>query len=290
MMQELKNRLSEAFGQEVRSLRRIRRGSQSVNYAGVREDGFRFLLKLVPLARERQYRQIVDHLESVVAGPVVREVSPRIRFDVLGFHALLLEWCAGTVVPFDRLFDCLDAADFLKEYRRFASSIQNVHEVYAPFNYVGMLETVGASPLGVLLGEGFAVADFDVLAPQAIIHGDFQPDNLRFRDGRLAAVLDIEEFRPGSPVEDLARYVCCSAGHVPWYRPDRRRRTLANLAQLVKATPYSAEEWSAALRGQFLKRLFRFARSGRSGLFGRINARRHVEECRAFVNVVREVR
>ena len=290
-MVKLKERLSEAFGQGVCSLRRIRRGSQSVNYAGVREDGFRFLLKLVPLSRERQYRQIVDHLESVVAGPVVRELSPRIRFDVPGFHALLLEWCAGAVLPFDQLLNQVDAGQFLQDYQDFATSIQSVHDTYAPFNYAMMLATVRDSPFGAEVDEELTATDFAVLAPQVIIHGDFQSDNLRFRAGRLVSVLDIEEFRPGSPVEDLARYVCCSAGHVPWYRPDRRRKTLANLAQLVKATPYSAEEWIAALRGQFLKRLYRLARHGGGmGLINRVDLRRHLGACRAFVKVVKETK
>lgn len=284
----LQAHLTRVIGQGVRSLRRIRQGAQSLNYAGVREDGVRFVLKLVPFARERQYQRLVDHLESVQPGLVVRELLPRHRFDLADHHALLLEWCAGGVVPFDRVFKVIEADALLADYQRFSASIQTVHELYPTMDYAKLLAEIVGSPIGKLLGDAFTVVDFGALAPVKVIHGDWQPDNLRFDGGRLSAVLDIEEFRRGSPVEDFARYVGCTAGHLPWYRPDRRHRLRSNLVRLVRSAPYSTEEWTAALCGQLLERLHKFVRKGAVNGFRRCNLQWHIARYRDLIKRIRE--
>ncbi|MBP5285482.1 MAG: hypothetical protein ILO34_05165, partial [Kiritimatiellae bacterium] len=109
--------MSERSGRRVAKLVRIERGSQSVNFAGTREDGSRFALKLVPFRREKQYARLVEHLEKIDSPVVVSVNLPRVIFDFLGNHLLSLDWCEGEIVPFDRLFDAISPESFLEGYR-----------------------------------------------------------------------------------------------------------------------------------------------------------------------------
>ena len=42
------------------------------------------------------------------------------------------------------------------------------------------------------------------MGQRALLHGDFWPGNLLWRDGRLVAVIDWEDAKIGDPLEDLA--------------------------------------------------------------------------------------
>ena len=252
-------------GRAVGRLARIRRGAQSANYAGVWADGGRFALKLVPFARAKQYRRLVEHLGKGAPGPAVRETSPRLRFDVGEFHALVLDWCGGDVVGFERLAAPADARALAADYGRFSAGIQGMAELYPTYDYPALLATVAASPLRRALPDGLAADDFAVLREgMRVIHGDFQPDNLRFADGRLSGVLDLEEFRLGSPAEDFARYVCNSADRLPWHAFRRRRRLLAGVRGLVAAARLAPRAWRAAVLGQLVEKLAKNVRLGRT--------------------------
>lgn len=239
-VKRLAEMVSERSGRRVAKLVRIKRGSQSVNFAGTREDGSRFALKLVPFRREKQYARLVEHLEKIGSPVVVSETLPRVRFDFEGHHVLSLEWCEGEIVPFDRLFDAISPESFLEGYRKFSESVQRVSLLY-PSDATGLKE----------LDSG-----------RIVIHGDWQADNLRFSEGRLVHVLDVEELRLGRPVEDFVRYASCSFGHLPFFALARRSRIIGNLARLAEASGFPPGEWVAALRASMAERLRKRRRFG----------------------------
>lgn len=243
-MHDQVHRLIERLGaladRPVASLVRFDRGAQSVNYAGHWKDGGRFVLKLVPFSRADQYERLVEHLEKA-ASPVVRELEPRLRFDIDGFHALLLVWCEGETVTFDRLFNRTTPERFLADYARFSQAIQTNVKLYPQ------------------MPSGEAALEVG----RIVIHGDFQSDNLRFVDGALRHVLDIEEFRLGRPVEDFVRYAACSFGHLPFFAWRRRARIIRSLVALAAASGYSADEWRAAIRASCAERFRKPRRFGR---------------------------
>lgn len=282
----VKESLAAAAGRGVASLARFSRGAQSVNYAGVWEGGGRFALKLVPFARAAQWARFADHLERVKSGPVVRECSPRVRFDVGGaWHAAVTEWCGGEKVRFDRV---RDVPLLLAGYAAFSAGVQGVRELYPAYDYPAMRARVESSPLGGLLPVALTDATFAPLGrDRIVIHGDWQADNLRFEGGRLAHVLDIEEFRPGRPVEDFARYALCGAGRLGPFAFAARRRTVRALAAVAAASPYGADEWSAAIWGQTLEFLCKCVGKGRVSRLWRWRLAPRVRFCEKLEKAVR---
>lgn len=261
-VKDLTARLEAASdGRKVRRLVRCRRGAQSLNFAGEWAGGARFALKLVPFARAKQYARLVDHLEKTAPGPVVRESAPRIRFDVGGFHALVLDWCEGETLGFEALDD---VEGLVAGYGDFSKTVQDVGELYPTYDYATMHDEVMATAIAAALPREAWDADYAALAEgMRVIHGDLQPDNLRFVGGRLASVLDIEEFRRGHPAEDFARYVCNSADRLPWFAFVRRRRIVRSVARLVAAAGFTASVWEAAVFGQLLEKARKNVRKGR---------------------------
>lgn len=258
-----------AGGRVAAELVRFTRGAQSANYAGRwSADGARFVLKLVPFARAKQYARLVDHLERTAPGVVVRESSPRIRFDCGGFHALVLDWRDGETLDFDALCGSGEGVERLvADYRAFSATIQDVTELYPAYDYRTWSAEILASPFAAVLPRDFAEVDFGLLERDArVIHGDFQADNLRFEDGRLTGVLDIEEFRRGSPLEDFARYVCQAVDRMPWWSRPRWRATLAGVERLRSAAAASDAEWRAAVYGQLLWKVHKVIRKGEVGV------------------------
>lgn len=258
-----------AAGRRVAGLTRFTRGAQSANYAGRwSADGSRFVLKLVPSARAEQYARLVEHLEKTAPGVVVREASPRVRFDLDGFHALVLDWCGGEALGFDGLCGIAGGIEnFVDDYRTFSATIRGLVKLYPTYAYRDWAEEALASPLAPALPADFKEVDFAVLAEDArVIHGDFQSDNLRFTDGRLSGVLDLEEFRLGSPLEDFARYVCQGVDRMPWWAWTRWRAVRAGVARLRAATGASEAAWRAAVYGQLLWKVRKSIQKGDAGI------------------------
>lgn len=275
-VEEVRAALEAATNRAVASLSRFSRGAQSVNYAGVWGDGARFALKLVPFARAAQYARLVGHfdrLASTSGSLAVKEWTPApgaapTRFDVGAFHAVVTVWCEGAVVPFDRL-DRLDR--FVAGYEAFAAAIQDVRDAVPAFDYAAVLARVRASSLSPLVPASVTDATFRPLARgRRTIHGDWQPDNVRFRGGEIGGVLDLEEFRFGRPVEDFARYAACSAGHLRFYSAFARRRVFRSARALAALVPYTPEEWSAAVWGQYLQVIWKSLFKGRTSVAGRV--------------------
>ena len=257
-----------AGGRDVAELVRFTRGAQSANYAGRwSADGARFVLKLVPFARTKQYARLVDHLEKTAPGVVVRESSPRLRFDCGEFRALVLDWCDGETLDFDGLCGFGEGVERLvADYRAFSAAIQGVTETYSAYDYRTWFAEILDSPFAAVLPRDSAEVDFGLLERDTrVIHGDFQTDNLRFAGGRLTGVLDIEEFRLGSPLEDFARYVCQGVDRMSWWSRSRWRAVLAGVERLRLAAGASDAAWRAAVYGQLVWKVHKVIRKGETG-------------------------
>lgn len=282
-----------AGGRRVAELVRFTRGAQSANFAGRwADDGSRFVLKLVPPARGTQYARLVDHLEKTASGVVVREATPRIRFELDGFRALVLAWCDGEALGFDALCGKADGVERLvADYRTFSATIQGVSELYPTYDYPAWAEEALASPLASALPADFGDVDFSVLKREArVIHGDFQADNLRFASGRLTGVLDLEEFRLGSPLEDFARYVCQGVDRMPWWTWSRWRAVLAGVARLRAATGAADDAWRAAVYGQLLWKIGKTIRKGKAGRLTAANLKWRLRKYGELVKTTRRAK
>lgn len=256
----LQRAIERYCGRKVRELVRFSRGASSLNYLGRWFDAdSRFVLKLI--SSSRGYERLVAHLEKST-GPVVKEVKGCPRFDFGRFRAIFLEWCSGSVVPFDRLFKVVKPADFLTDYETFASAVQSASDVAPapdyPLRYRMIERDFGPAFLPRHVDKEIFGCFRRFAESKVVIHGDFQADNLRFEDGRLTHVLDIEEFRHGHPVEDFVRYASCSAGHLPWFSFLRRRRIVRNLSVLATLAGYDSRAWTAAIYENWFYKLCRY--------------------------------
>lgn len=100
-----------------------------------------------------------------------------------------------------------------------------------------------------------------------VIHGDLHYENFRFSGGKVSGFLDVEEFRFGTPAEDLVRYTLCSAERRAWLTPRARRRLLAAFAEFVRRMPLSQNEWLFAIDSYLLRKLDKRTRGGKPPLF-----------------------
>jgi len=105
---------------------------------------------------------------------------------------------------------------------------------------------------------------------QVVLHGDFAPHNVIWRDGGVAGLIDFELARPGRTIEDAA-YLVIRVAHlrpddmgppVPGWRPDRRARLHAFANAYGCAAETLVAEILPAQRGE----LARILTLGGSGL------------------------
>lgn len=80
------------------------------------------------------------------------------------------------------------------------------------------------------------------------IHGDFQPYNVHFANGRISGIFDLDEVCDGVPAQDVIRYFSCAYWHLKFVQFVRRRRTLVRFADAVRYLPWSPDEWQEGLR------------------------------------------
>jgi hypothetical protein len=122
-----------------------------------------------------------------------------------------------------------------------------------------LLATDGARQIGAMLRAYHgAVADFQVpspaiwrhgpqavLAGEIVLHGDFGPHNLIWREGRLTGVIDFELARPGDAAEDIGFAVIRAAQLRPdemtqpvgFATPPDRRARIATFAEGYGCAP-----------------------------------------------------
>lgn len=122
--------------------------------------------------------------------------------------ALVIDYIEG-----ESIFAPRDLSDFL---RQAAAQLVQIHQLPATHPALTFLPKpthgVGPSPatLDETLQEGRIRAALEHDGPPAtpqqpvLLHGDFWPGNLLWRDGRLVAVIDWEDAALGDPLRDLA--------------------------------------------------------------------------------------
>jgi aminoglycoside phosphotransferase (APT) family kinase protein len=126
--------------------------------------------------------------------------------DLFAHPVVVIEFIDGTTV-----FDPVDRRSFLS---RMAAELVNIHTVrdMAELSFLPSQGRGPGDPTGVLdtaMGEGRIR---EVLAsmhaprqpnPPALLHGDYWPGNILWRNGTLAAVIDWEDAGTGDPLSDL---------------------------------------------------------------------------------------
>jgi hypothetical protein len=96
-------------------------------------------------------------------------------------------------------------------------------------------------------------------------------DHIRiFVQQRFQLLQMAQDIRSGRPVEDFARYAACSAGHLRFYSAFARRRVFRSARALAALVPYTPEEWSAAVWGQYLQVIWKSLFKGRTSVAGRV--------------------
>lgn len=267
--EELRRELERSLGFGLRSLERLPGQAWSLNFKAVRaDDGFEFVVKLVPAtgegAYEARFAQTMRHLEDMVgtkaACPLFSSCAKRFR----NYHVCCLSWCPGARLFPDRLtVDQMKA--FLADYLVFSEGMQKTTGIF-PKREGRALKAQVLHALRGFWGRWLRIRleaempDDDVVhRPELtrIIHGDFHYGNFLFRDGVLSGIFDLEEFRYGYPTEDLVRYVTCAVEHLRWYEQGRVRRIVRMFEEMVRFLPYSAHEWVVALNVHFLDKVSR---------------------------------
>lgn len=269
-------KVEEALGAALSRLEPLPGRSHSLNFRATAEDGRMFAVKLVPLRREVAIRRIVARSRTVAdplaAGPVIPE--ERIEFD--GFRLLCAKWMDGERKSLDMLSDG-ELESLVLSHRRFLGTLRDDGMLEPEFDVGRNLEELLALDLPSGLRRELQEMTATVRDPARtmVIHGDLNPGNLLFRDGRVSAFLDLEEFRRGLPAEDLVRYAISSAEHLKFWQTRRRRRTVERFADMVRLAGFPAEDWTFAVNAFRLRRIRRhIGKDGRVSPFKRIKLRR----------------
>lgn len=219
---ELKDFLETHLGFPVRELKRLE-GGGAINYRAERaSDGLLFVVKCFVPDRRANYEHLVANLKimSGVKAPtrLFEKECPEYFHE---YSLVCLEWKLGDVSDPSLLTDEQWQA-FLRDYRLFADRIQQI--------------VVGKEPDGTAKpGE------------RAIIHGDFHPGNVLFKNGEVVCFMDLENFRPGMRTSDILLY-CLYAARRYSPKSEDFALILKRFLQAVAFLPYSREEWLENLR------------------------------------------
>lgn len=268
-IEELRSELERSLGFRLRSLERLPGQAWSLNFKAVRtDDGFEFVVKLVPATGDETYEarfsQTMRHLEDLVGTKAARPLFPSCAKRFRNYHVCCLSWCPGVRLFPDRLtVDQLKA--FLSDYLVFSEGMQKTTGIFPKRDGLA-LKSMDWEGLHGFLGRRLRtrleteMPDADVLhRPELtrVIHGDFHYGNFLFKDGVLSGIFDLEEFRYGYPTEDIVRYVTCAVEHLRWYELRRALKIKRMFATMVEYLPYSAHEWIVALNIHFLQKVSR---------------------------------
>jgi aminoglycoside phosphotransferase (APT) family kinase protein len=132
--------------------------------------------------------------------------------EIFSTPCIVLEYIEGVTV-----FAPSDLSEFIREM---AAQLSTIHSVdcsnlalsFLPKQSIQTAKTVSVRPeiLDESIGEGRIRDALESLWPwtqrneSALLHGDFWPGNILWKDGQLAAVIDWEDARTGDPVAELA--------------------------------------------------------------------------------------
>jgi aminoglycoside phosphotransferase (APT) family kinase protein len=174
--------------------------------------------------------------KMVIRRPGPRDLAQNPRIAADEFKLLHLVRSAGVAVPrpyyldqsgqiFPTPYLVLEYIDGASEFApaepaevidQLAGHLAEIHRIEAAWVDLSFLPELGQgfgeppARLDHALDEGRIRAALAAIGPlpqrhrPVLLHGDFWPGNILWRDGRLAAIIDWEEARVGDPLADLA--------------------------------------------------------------------------------------
>jgi aminoglycoside phosphotransferase (APT) family kinase protein len=159
-------------------------------------------------AEEFRLLQVLKSHGLVVPTP--RHVDE--RGTVLASPFVVVDFIEGTheIAPGELPAVIRHMADFLAALHRVDADDPTLAFLSRQDIYVAELLSAPPDHLDEALSEGRVRAALAALCPPprhngtAVLHGDFWPGNILWRDGRLAAVIDWEDAASGDPLADLA--------------------------------------------------------------------------------------
>ena len=155
-------------------------------------------------ADEFKLLQIVQSAGVAAPAPVYVDESD----EIYSAPAIVLEYIEGETV-----FDPVNVADFVLQL---ATQLAKIHGVDGSIPALSFLPKQGRGygerphHLDESLGEGAIRETLESIRPvgefnePGLLHGDFWPGNVLWKDGRLVGVIDWEDAALGDPLADLA--------------------------------------------------------------------------------------
>ena len=278
--EDLKLALERSLGFALRSLVRLD-GASAVNFRAEREsDALVFLVKCSPKSRQVMFDHLVCHLRELEGAKAVHRLfASECIGEFAGYNVICLSWCVGERMFPDRLSEAQLLA-FLDDYQAFSRAMQKStgvvrHDPLLTWRAMTLLQCTGIC--GHVL-RSFVEREIPAESVTydegrlRTIHGDFHHGNFLFVNGAVTGFFDLEEFCEGYPADDIVRYFVCAAEHLRWYELWRLNRLLSRFALSVRHLPYAADEWTLAINGLLMRKIFMKTRDG-VGLFGLINLR-----------------
>lgn len=141
----------------------------------------------------------------------------------------------------------LDPADLTRYLRQMAGELARIHAVDdgAALDFLprrGRGYGPPAGPLDETMGEGRIRAALDATEPEpanapTLLHGDYWPGNILWREGHLAAVIDWEDAAVGDPLADLGN---ARLEILWWFGPDAMAAFTAHYLALSPALDTTA--------------------------------------------------
>ena len=294
-LSSLAARVEDAFGVKVAGLKGLPGRSHSLNYRVSTADGAAYSVKLTPSRHGEKWSRLLAHARSVQCPLAAGLAFPAADVAFEGFQILCFQWKDGRSRAFDKLSE-EELSGLLAAHRAFLAGLSDDGHVLPAYDLAaaraGLLERVaGGTANGIRRElESLDPATFRRVPERTrVIHGDLNPANVLFRDGKVSGVLDVEELRFGVPAEDLVRFVVCGAEHLKFYQFGRLRRFVRRFEALVRAAGVPAEDWLLAINAALLRKLQRHVRGPRVPLLTRVRLQFRFRFYRSLRGVVRRV-
>lgn len=262
--EELRAALTSALGFPIAPLEQLD-GRTTLNFKAVREtDGFTFAVKCVPPGKRESFMRIARYLDALGDGG--GRISARLfaeRFNSFReYDVMCLSWCDGVRLFPDRLSETQVKA-LVDDYLELSVAMQRVCPEGSRIDYPAMRRRAIADCGGVWAGGVRRILEMELTEDRVadhpellkVIHGDMHHGNFLFCGGGVAGFLDFECITEGYPSEDLIRYFVCASEHLRWYGQHRKRRILKLFGVAVERSPFSREEWTAAIDRALLDKI-----------------------------------
>ena len=259
---DLRAALERGLGFGIASLERVG-GGGALNFKAERAgDGYRFLVKCFPAAELVNYEIVSENLKAMEGAKVPKRIFETTCPETFAEHRLMcLEWRDGEFINLATLSDD-EWKTFLDDYKEFSDRLQAVKPRDPPrplreWRDAALKMCKGISgmilrPILLAMRDEDLECDPDKLR---VVHGDFYRRNILTVDRHVDTYIDVESYRWGSPVEDIAN--CCLSIYNRCIdtRDAPAGRAFTLFAQAVKYLPYEMREWRTAFNCKVLSSL-----------------------------------